>query len=94
MAQSQVWSQGRGFERLLARETNISDLIQFCTERDPGVWEEFVGFTPDIVGREERPYGKRPAGPGIADIVLRRDENRLFELDRARVPCVVTRSGP
>lgn len=75
VAQSQVWSQGRGFERLLARETNISDLIQFCTERDPGVWEEFVGFTPDIVGREERPYGKRPAGPGIADIVLRRDEN-------------------
>lgn len=46
------WIRGRGLDRLLARETNISDLIQFLSDRDPSPWAELVGFVPDTVVRE------------------------------------------
>ncbi|MDQ2845847.1 MAG: hypothetical protein M3Y77_05755 [Actinomycetota bacterium] len=38
--------------RLLAQETNVSDLIQFLGDRDPTPWAELVGFVPDDVIRE------------------------------------------
>lgn len=46
------WVRGRGLERLLAQETNVSDLIQFLSDRDPSPWAEFVGFVPGNVDRE------------------------------------------
>jgi hypothetical protein len=46
------WVRGRGLERLLAQETNVSDLIQFLSDRDPSPWAELVGFVPDAVTRE------------------------------------------
>ena len=39
-------------ERLLAQETNVSDLIQFLSDRGPSPWAELVGFVPDAVTRE------------------------------------------
>ena len=46
------WVRGRGLERLLAQETNVSDLIQFLSDRDPSPWAELVGFVPAAVTRE------------------------------------------
>lgn len=46
------WVRGRGLERLLAQETNVSDLIQFLSDRDPTPWEPLVGFVPDDLVRE------------------------------------------
>lgn len=48
------WIGSRGMERLLARETNISDLIQLLSDRDRGPWTELVGFEPGDVAREAR----------------------------------------
>jgi hypothetical protein len=49
---SAPWVRGRGLERLLAQETNVSDLIQFLSDRDRSPWAELVGFVPDAVTRE------------------------------------------
>lgn len=46
------WVRGRGLERLLARETNISDLIQLLSDRDSTPWADLVGFVPDEITRE------------------------------------------
>lgn len=46
------WVRGRGLERLLAQETNVSDLIQLLSDRDPSPWAKLVGFVPDAVTRE------------------------------------------
>lgn len=46
------WVRSRGMGRLLAQETNLSDLIQFLSDRDPCPWQELVGFVPDDVTRE------------------------------------------
>lgn len=46
------WVRGRGLERLLAQETNVSDLIQFLSDRDLSPWAELVGFVPNAVTRE------------------------------------------
>lgn len=46
------WVRGRGLERLLAMETNVSDLIQYLSERDPSPWSGVVGFVPNEVFRE------------------------------------------
>lgn len=51
-SQMNHWGRGRGLSRLLARETNISDLIQFLSDRDPSPWAEVVGFVPDEIKRE------------------------------------------
>jgi hypothetical protein len=40
--------------RLLAQETNVSDLLQFLSDRDPAPWAELVGFVPEDVVREAR----------------------------------------
>lgn len=50
--QMSCWSRGRGLSRLLARETNISDLIQYLSDRDPSPWIDLVGFIPEEVKRE------------------------------------------
>lgn len=47
-----AWKRGRGLERLLAQETNVSDLLQLLSDRDPSPWERFVGFIPVDVVRE------------------------------------------
>lgn len=49
---SAPWVRSRGLGRLLAQETNVSDLIQFLSDRDPSPWAELVGFVPDDVARE------------------------------------------
>lgn len=46
------WVRGRGLERLLAQETNVSDLIQYLSDLDSSPWVELVGFVPDAVTRE------------------------------------------
>lgn len=46
------WVRSRGLGRLLAQETNVSDLIQFLSDRDPSPWVNFVGFIPDDATRE------------------------------------------
>ncbi|MCT1986954.1 hypothetical protein M3C61_07995 [Dermacoccus abyssi] len=51
-AKPQPWVRGRGLDRLLARETNVSDLIQLLTDRDPSPWADLVGFIPTDVERE------------------------------------------
>lgn len=48
------WLPTRGLGRLLAQETNISDLIQLLSDRDPSPWAALVGFVPDQVTREAR----------------------------------------
>lgn len=60
------WVRSRGLGRLLAQETNISDLIQFLSDRDPSPWAELVGFVPDSVLREA-------LGANHADLLLTSD---------------------
>ncbi|MCT1459806.1 hypothetical protein M3G03_09700 [Aestuariimicrobium sp. p3-SID1156] len=48
------WVRARGMGRLLAQETNISDVVQFLSDRDPSPWADLVGFVPDTVSREAR----------------------------------------
>lgn len=54
MGKQTPWLQGRGFGRLLAQETNISDLLQFLSDRDSTPWRDLVGFVPASVERESR----------------------------------------
>jgi hypothetical protein len=53
MTTSLPWVRSRGFGRLLAKETNISDLLQFLGDLDSSPWADFVGFIPAVVKREE-----------------------------------------
>lgn len=57
------WIRNRGLGRLVARETNLSDLLQFLTDRDPSPWERLVGFVPEDVTREA-------LGANRADLLL------------------------
>lgn len=52
MTTSSPWIRGRGIGRLLAQETNISDLLQFLSDRDSRPWGNLVGFVPEKVERE------------------------------------------
>jgi hypothetical protein len=52
--QAGSWVRSRGIGRILAQETNVSDLIQFLSDRDASPWERFVGFVPTSVVREAR----------------------------------------
>lgn len=52
MSQVAPWTRGRGLSRLLARETNVSDMLQFLSDRDPTPWACHVGFVPAEVIRE------------------------------------------
>lgn len=47
-----LWNDLRGLNRLLARETNISDIVQYLSGRDPTPWVKVVGFIPELVTRE------------------------------------------
>ncbi|MEV8454004.1 hypothetical protein AB0467_17150 [Streptomyces sp. NPDC052095] len=51
---SAPWSHNRGMGRILAQETNISDLIQLLSDRDPTPWADLTGFVPKDVTREAR----------------------------------------
>lgn len=62
------WVGSRGLARLLAQETNVSDLIQFLSDRDPSPWLELVGFLPDEVTREARTANR-------ADLLLTSDSH-------------------
>jgi hypothetical protein len=53
MMTSLPWVRSRGFGRLLAKETNISDLLQFFSDLDSRPWVDLVGFVPAEVRREE-----------------------------------------
>lgn len=70
VATQKPWQQTRGFERLLQQETNISDLLQFLSDRDPVPWQGLVGFVPTDVIRESRASNRadlhltEAAGPG------------------------------
>lgn len=48
------WVRNRGLGRLLTQETNVSDIIQFLSDRDASPWAELVGFVPEEVSREVR----------------------------------------
>lgn len=52
MERSKPWIRSRGLSRLLARETNISDLLQFFSDIDSSPWTDLVGFVPQTVERE------------------------------------------
>jgi len=43
-----------GLGRILASETNVSDLLAYFTEEDPSPWAELVGTSPSRVIREGR----------------------------------------
>lgn len=69
-------TQLRGLERVVARETNISDLLQFLTDLDPEPWRGLVGFAPVDIDREFSltRVGSSRKLKGTADIVLVDDE--------------------
>ena len=46
------WIRSRGIGRLLAHETNISDIIQLLSDRDCTPWNRLVGFVPTDLQRE------------------------------------------
>lgn len=48
-------SELRGFERILATEVNISNLLQELTDRDPTPWREIIGMVP-VTSDRERPF--------------------------------------
>lgn len=50
--QTAPWVRTRGLGRLLAQETNVSDLIQFLSDCDPSPWLNLIGFVPEDVVRE------------------------------------------
>lgn len=52
MANQSPWVQLRGFERILAKETNISDLLQFLSDKTMEPWAYLIGFVPVEVERE------------------------------------------
>lgn len=66
-------SQLRGFERILASEVRISDLLQELTDRDPAPWAGIIGMVPTAAERE-RPFVKLKKGErnkGSIDLLLR-----------------------
>lgn len=60
------WIRSRGLARILARETNVSDFIQYLSDLDPAPWQELVGFVPTNVQREH-------LGANSADLFLSND---------------------
>ncbi len=54
MGEAVPWVRGRGLGRLLAREINVSDFLQYLSDRDPAPWISGVGFVPSSVEREAR----------------------------------------
>lgn len=66
----------RGMDRLLARETNVSDLLQFLTDSDPLPWADIVGWVPVSSTREQR-----LARGQLADLVLTADDDREAVLE-------------
>ena len=67
-------SQLRGFQRIIAREVSLSDLLQHLSDLDPEPWRELIGTVPRTVSRERlltRTDGRR--GKGRADLALEND---------------------
>ncbi|TCI98822.1 hypothetical protein [Aeromicrobium sp. IC_218] len=61
------WVRSRGLGRLIAQETNVSDLLQFLTDLDPTPWSSLIGFVPAAALREAR-------GVNNADLLLVSDD--------------------
>lgn len=68
------WVRSRGLGRLLAQETNISDLLQFLSDRDSQPWADLVGFVPKSVEREARRSNN-------ADLLLTAEDGRLVAVE-------------
>lgn len=65
-------SQLRGFERILASEVRVSDLLQELTDRDPTPWADIIGMVP-VSAERERPLAKLKRGErnkGSIDLLL------------------------
>ena len=60
----------RGMDRLLAGETNVSDLLQLLTDLDPTPLRDLVGVVPRSAMREHPLLGNK-----VADLVLKGDGN-------------------
>lgn len=63
-------------DRLLTRETNVSDLLQFLTDSDPLPWADIVGWVPVSSTREQR-----LARGQLADLVLTAEDGREAVLE-------------
>lgn len=66
-------SQLRGFERILASEVRVSDLLQELTDRDPAPWAGIIGMLP-VAAERERPLAKLKKGErnkGSIDLLLK-----------------------
>lgn len=68
------WVRSRGLGRLLAQETNISDLLQFLSDRDSRPWADLVGFVPKSVEREALRSNN-------ADLLLAAEDGRLVAVE-------------
>ncbi|WP_203338759.1 hypothetical protein [Nocardioides limicola] len=77
-------TQLRGLYRILARETNVSDLLQYLSDEDPQPWNDLIGFVPTTISREFKlaRVDQRRGIKGTADLVLQDPEDRelLIEL--------------
>ena len=65
-------SQLRGFDRILASEVRVSDLLQELTDRDATPWAGIIGMVP-VSARRERPFAKlkkRERAAGSIDLLL------------------------
>lgn len=56
-----------GLARILASETNVSDLLAYFTEEDPSPWKDLIGSVPTAVVREGRARTKKRADLLLAD---------------------------
>ncbi|NWL32663.1 hypothetical protein DM791_07060 [Paenarthrobacter nitroguajacolicus] len=61
-------------DRILARETSISDLLQFLSDRNSEPWAELVGFMPKTVEREA-------IGSNQADLLLTAKDGRVAAIE-------------
>ncbi|PQZ92175.1 hypothetical protein CQ018_11670 [Arthrobacter sp. MYb227] len=68
-----------GIERLLNRETNVSDLLQYLTILDASPWVELVGFEPFEAHREFSLLSKNHKGSG--DLLLTGPDSELVAIE-------------
>lgn len=62
----------RGFERVMASEIHVSDLLQEITDRDPTPWNELINLVPIDCFREHpfTRFKKANSVPGSIDLLL------------------------
>jgi hypothetical protein len=74
MTSPRLWIRSRGLGRLLAQETNISDLLQFLSDRDSTPWAGLIGFVPASLQREANEANH-------ADLLLVADDKRSVVIE-------------